>query len=85
MNEKFNTNAKVKKFTNKAGRGVRLIVIGPLVDPDQFLSDFIALMGINNIDTGDIVDGPRKIAAFSLYLIGSAYTWFQNLTEIHRK
>ena len=32
MNEKFNKNAKVEKLTKKVGRGVRLIVIGPLVD-----------------------------------------------------
>ena len=31
MNEKFNKNAKVEKLTKKVGRGVRLIVIGPLV------------------------------------------------------
>ena len=30
MNEKFNENAKVEKLTKKVGRGVRLIVIGPL-------------------------------------------------------
>ena len=30
MNEKFNKNAKVEKLTKKVGRGVRLIVIGPL-------------------------------------------------------
>ena len=29
MNEKFNKNAKVEKFTNMLGRGVRLIVIDP--------------------------------------------------------
>ena len=29
MNEKFNKNAKVEKWTKKVGRGVRLIVIGP--------------------------------------------------------
>ena len=27
---KFNKNAKVEKLTKKVGRGVRLIVIGPL-------------------------------------------------------
>ena len=31
MNEKFNKNAKVEKLTKKVGRGVRLIVIGPLL------------------------------------------------------
>ena len=31
MNQKFNKNAKVKKLTKKVGRGVRLIVIGPLL------------------------------------------------------
>ena len=31
MNEKFNKNAKVEKLTNKVGRGVRLIAIGPLL------------------------------------------------------
>ena len=31
MNEKFNKNAKVEKFTKKLGRGVRLIVIGPFL------------------------------------------------------
>ena len=31
MNEKFNKNAKVEKLTKKVGRGVRLIVIGPLM------------------------------------------------------
>ena len=30
MNEKINKNAKVEKLTKKVGRGVRLIVIGPL-------------------------------------------------------
>ena len=30
MNEKFKKNAKVEKLTKKVGRGVRLIVIGPL-------------------------------------------------------
>ena len=29
MNEKFNKNVKVEKLTEKLGRGVRLIVIGP--------------------------------------------------------
>ena len=33
MNEKFNKNAKVEKLTKKVGRGVRLIVIGPLAMP----------------------------------------------------
>ena len=33
MNEKFNKNAKVEKLTKKVGRGVRLIVIGPLIYP----------------------------------------------------
>ena len=31
MNEKFNKTAKVENLTKKVGRGVRLIVIGPLV------------------------------------------------------
>ena len=31
MNEQFNKNAKVEKLTKKVGRGVRLIVKGPLV------------------------------------------------------
>ena len=31
MNEKFNKNAKVEKFTNMLGIAVRLIVIDPLV------------------------------------------------------
>ena len=30
MNEKFNKNAKVDKFTNMLGIAVRLIVIAPL-------------------------------------------------------
>ena len=30
MNEKFNNNAKVEKLAKKMGKGVRLIVIGPL-------------------------------------------------------
>ena len=30
MNEKFNKNAKVEKFTNMLGIAVRLIVIDPL-------------------------------------------------------
>ena len=30
MNEKFDKNAKVEKLTKNLGRGVRLIVIGPL-------------------------------------------------------
>ena len=30
MNEKLNKNAKVEKLSKKVGRGVRLIVIGPL-------------------------------------------------------
>ena len=30
MNEKFNKNAKVEKFINMLGTGVRLIVIDPL-------------------------------------------------------
>ena len=30
MNEQFNKNAKVDKLTKKVGRGVRLIVKGPL-------------------------------------------------------
>ena len=30
MNEKFNKNAKDEKLTKKLGRGVHLIVIGPL-------------------------------------------------------
>ena len=30
MDEKFNKNAKVERLTKKVGRGVRLIVIGPL-------------------------------------------------------
>ena len=29
MNEKFNKNAKVEKFTTMLGRAVRLIVIDP--------------------------------------------------------
>ena len=31
MNEKFNKNAKVEKFTNMLGIAVRLIVIDPFV------------------------------------------------------
>ena len=31
MNEKFNKDAKVEKFTNMLGRAVRLIVIDPYV------------------------------------------------------
>ena len=31
MNEKFNKNMKVEKLTKRVGRGVRLIVIGPLI------------------------------------------------------
>ena len=31
MNEKFNKNAKVEKFTSMLGIAVRLIVIGPLM------------------------------------------------------
>ena len=31
MIEKINTNAKVEKFTNMLGRGVRLIVIDPFL------------------------------------------------------
>ena len=31
MIEEFNENAKVEKLTKKVGRGVRLIVIGPLI------------------------------------------------------
>ena len=57
----------------------------PSEDPEKFLSDFVALMRMNNVDTGDIVDSPRMIAAFSLHLTGPEYTWFQTLTEIHRK
>ena len=30
MNEKFNKNAKVEKFTNMLGIAVRLLVIDPL-------------------------------------------------------
>ena len=30
INKKFNKNAKVEKLTKKLGKGVRLIVIGPL-------------------------------------------------------
>ena len=30
MNEKFNENAKVEKFTNMLGIAVRLIIIDPL-------------------------------------------------------
>ena len=35
MNEKFNKNAKVEKLIKKVGRGVRLIVIGPLSEIAQ--------------------------------------------------
>ena len=31
MNEKFNKNAKVEKFTTVLGKGVRLIVIDPYI------------------------------------------------------
>ena len=43
MNEKLNKNAKVEKLTKKVGRGVRLIVIGPLsisIDIIMFFSSF---------------------------------------------
>ena len=30
MKEKFNKNAKIEKLTKKLGRGVHIIVIGPL-------------------------------------------------------
>ena len=35
MNEKFNKNAKVEKFTNMLGIAVRLIVIDPLLESGQ--------------------------------------------------
>ena len=35
MNEKFNKNAKVDKFTSMLGMAVRLIVIDPLVPPQK--------------------------------------------------
>ena len=36
MNEKFNKNAKVEKFTTMLGIAVRLIVIDPLYNVDHF-------------------------------------------------
>ena len=42
MNEKFDKNAKVEKLTKKVGRGVRLIVIGPL-EIGQLSSQYIFL------------------------------------------
>ena len=41
MNEKFNKNAKVEKFTNMLGIAVRLIVIDP------FINTLFNLMGIS--------------------------------------
>ena len=38
INEKFNKNAKVEKLTKKLGRGVRLIVKGPLIFMPRFLA-----------------------------------------------
>ena len=35
MNEKFNKNAKVEKFTNMLGIALRLIVIDPLLNKSQ--------------------------------------------------
>ena len=36
MNEKFNKNAKVEKFTTMLGIAVRLIVIDPLLSQGKF-------------------------------------------------
>ena len=36
MNEKFNKNVKVEKFTNMLGIDVRLIVIDPAIRPVTF-------------------------------------------------
>ena len=58
MNEKFNKNAKVEKFTNMLGIALRLIVIDPLQSGNNIFSGFLFEMCTYSID--DTI-GVRKI------------------------
>ena len=49
MNEKFNKNANVEKFTNMLGIAVRLIVIDPLYGFLDIFQDFISQKAVKNV------------------------------------
>ena len=87
MNEKFNKNAKVEKFTSMLGIAVRLIVIDP------FTSDWIFAWQ-NMAHIGDL--GVKKLPNFyefcptcvnvvtikSLNAVYYERTWYENYIDI---
>ena len=73
MNEKFNKNAKVEKLTKKVGRGVRLIVIGPL-------RYFVPQVPI----TGKMLNGYLMFSVKNIIQnVKLIELWGKNLTPLH--